>query len=70
MLPPVCFTCGRLLADLQLIYEKEIKDIDLLDEDESIKEEKKKLLLDKYKLNTYCCRTKILTYVRLVDIIN
>lgn len=70
MLPPVCFSCGRLLADLQLIYEDELKKIDFSNDTDSIKEEKKKQILDKFKLNLYCCRMRLLTYVRLVDLIN
>lgn len=70
MLPPVCFSCGRLLADLQLIYEAEIKKIDVSNDSDSIKAEKKKQILDKFKLTKYCCRMRLLTYVRLVDLIN
>lgn len=70
MLPPVCFSCGRLLADLQLVYEEELKKIDKSNDEDKIKFERKKKILDKFKLNLYCCRMRLLTYVNIVELIN
>ncbi len=65
-----CPTCGTLIGDIQLIHEKEIEKIDnneKLNEDQ--KNEKKKELINKYGLDKYCCRTRIITYVDIIDII-
>jgi DNA-directed RNA polymerase subunit N (RpoN/RPB10) len=69
MLPPVCFTCGRLLADIQIPYETEIKKINNSNDSELIKQEKKRELLTKFYINNYCCRMRILSYINLIDII-
>ena len=70
MLPPTCFTCGRLFADIQDPYEKDIAEIEhnakLTD---AQKTEIKAKLLDKYHIHNYCCRMRVLTYVKLVEII-
>jgi DNA-directed RNA polymerase subunit N (RpoN/RPB10) len=70
MLPMKCPTCGTLLGDIQLIHEEEINKIDnnnkLSDEQ---KNERKKELINKYGLERYCCRTRIIGYVDIVNII-
>jgi len=70
MLPPVCFTCGHLFADIQIPYDSDLLKIDndpKLSEDE--KNNAKSLLLDKYHIKKYCCRTRVLGFVRLIEII-
>jgi DNA-directed RNA polymerase subunit N (RpoN/RPB10) len=70
MLPLTCFTCGRLLGDIQLLYEQDCLKIDNDPKmNEKDKNESKSKLLDKYHITKYCCRTKVLTYVKLIDII-
>ena len=70
MLPTVCFTCGHLFADIQVLYEKDIAEIENDPKlTESQKTEIKSKLLDKYHVHSYCCRMRVLGYVRLVDII-
>ena len=74
MLPPRCFTCGHVLADLELEYEQGLLDIDnniKLSADE--KSSKKRELVDKllpkrFKLR-YCCRTRLLSYVDLIKVV-
>jgi DNA-directed RNA polymerase subunit N (RpoN/RPB10) len=70
MLPPPCFTCGRLLADIQDSYEKDSAKIE---NDARLKDaektELKSKLLNKYHIHNYCCRMRVLTYVKLVEII-
>ncbi len=65
-----CPTCRTLLADKQLYYERELQKIcddHKLDINESdIKKEK---LINSLGLDRYCCRMRILTYVKLIDII-
>ena len=70
MLPPVCFSCGKLFADIAIPYENNLEKIDNDSElNSKEKSDKKAQLLDKYCINNYCCRTRLLGYVRLVDII-
>jgi hypothetical protein len=70
MLPSVCFTCGHLFADIQVPYENDIASIE---NDPKMNEEQKNTakskLLDKYHVTSYCCRMRVLGYVKLVDII-
>lgn len=69
MLPPVCFTCGRLLADIQIPYELELKKINNSNNSELIKQEQKRELLTKFYIDNYCCRMRVLSYINLIDII-
>jgi DNA-directed RNA polymerase subunit N (RpoN/RPB10) len=70
MLPPKCFTCGRIFADIELEYEKKIQEIENNKKLslEEMKELKRKLL-DDLHVHRYCCRSRILTYVDLIQII-
>jgi len=70
MIPPVCFTCGHSLADVQVPYETDLANIENnpnLSEAEKVVQ--KSSLLDKYHVKSYCCRARVLGYVKLVDII-
>jgi DNA-directed RNA polymerase subunit N (RpoN/RPB10) len=69
MLQMRCPTCGTLLGDIQLINEKEIEKIDNSKFSEVEKTKKKEELINKYGLDRYCCRTRILGYVDIVNII-
>lgn len=70
MLPSVCFTCGHLFADIQVPYENDLATIDNdLKYNENKKTELKAALLDKYHIKSYCCRSRVLGYVKLVEII-
>ena len=65
-----CPTCKTVLADKQLIYEKEMELItknSKLTEDE--RNDAKRKLLDSLELVRYCCRTRMLTFVDLITII-
>lgn len=70
MLPPKCFTCNKLLADIELYYESEIKriEIDTISTPE-IKSDLKKKLIDSLGINRYCCRMRLISYVDLINII-
>jgi DNA-directed RNA polymerase subunit N (RpoN/RPB10) len=70
MLPPKCLSCGKFLADIELEYEtkKDLIDSDLkLTSDE--KKEKKKELLSKMYIKRWCCRSQVITYCDLINII-
>ena len=70
MLPPKCFSCGKFLADIQLEYEASKDEIDSnskLSIDE--KKQQKKALLDKMHIKRGCCRSQVITYCDLINII-
>ena len=69
MLQMRCPTCGTLLGDIQLIHEEEIKKIDSSKLFEADKNKKKEDLINTYGLERYCCKTRLLGYVDIVNII-
>jgi DNA-directed RNA polymerase subunit N (RpoN/RPB10) len=74
MLCPKCFTCGHVLANIELPYEEGMYEIDNnvnFDKNKKIIEKQKlidKLLPDRWKLR-YCCRTRLISYVDLIHVI-
>jgi len=74
MLPPRCFTCGHVLADIEIDYEEGLKNIDnniKLNDDQ--KSEAKRILVnellpDRWE-KRYCCRTRLLSYVDLITVV-
>lgn len=85
IIPIRCFTCGKVLADKWVYYEKKCKEIDkridaskLTIEDLRIDDKNKSTyfdesfkgeLLDSIGLTKICCRRHMLGHVDLVDII-
>ena len=74
MLPPRCFTCGHVLANLELEFEEKLYEIDNnMKLNAEQKADLKQKLIDKLLPNRwkkqYCCRTKLLSYVDLINII-
>ena len=65
-----CPTCGTILANKQIPFEQGMLKIcnneKLTEKQKEI--EKKKLLDELYILNV-CCRMRMLTYIKLIDII-
>lgn len=74
MIPPVCFTCGHPLAQLELEYEETLNEIDnnmkLNAEQKAIKKQQliDKLLPNKWKTQ-YCCRLRLISSVDLINIV-
>jgi DNA-directed RNA polymerase subunit N (RpoN/RPB10) len=74
MLPPRCFTCGHVLANLELEYEDKLYEIDnnmKLNAEQKIELKQKlidNLLPNRWKTR-YCCRARFLSYVDLIKII-
>ena len=74
MLPPRCFTCGHVLADIELEYEEKLEEIDnnnKLNAEQKMDQKRKiidKLLPGRWKTR-YCCRTRLISYVDLIKII-
>lgn len=74
MLPVKCFTCGHILADLELEYEDKLFEYDnnfKLSDMERAKLKRElidKLLPDRWK-KRYCCRSRLISYVDLIKIV-
>lgn len=74
MLPTRCFTCGHVLANLELEFESKIQEIDndIKLNDEQKAEAKRnvinKLLPDRWT-KRYCCRMRLLSYVDLIKVV-
>ena len=70
MLPPKCFSCGRMLCDIDLEFRTKSKawkeDVKL--SDEQVAEKVSKLLCELH-VNAHCCVSTVLTSVYLIDII-
>ncbi len=65
-----CPTCRTNLANKQIPFEQELDKIcNNNDLDDKKKDELKMALLDKLEVKRYCCRMRILTYSRLIDIV-
>ncbi len=68
----ICPSCKKCLGDIQEQYEKILseicKDVDSKNITKEKGDELKQKLILSFNLN-YCCNTRILTYVNLVDII-
>ena len=80
IIPIRCITCGKVIADQYLHYEREVKnkrkEMKLPDEssilDVTAKDVKKTpegIVLDELKITRYCCRRMFLSHVDLIDII-
>jgi|TARA_B110000008_G_scaffold138594_1_gene140485 DNA-directed RNA polymerase I, II, and III subunit RPABC5 len=73
IIPIKCFTCGKVLADKYLFYQKEVRKIKIeqnieqnrvsyLDEN-NYKKTPEGIVLDNIKLTKICCRRHMLTHV-------
>lgn len=65
-----CPSCRTILADKQIPHEiglKQICDNDKLSDEQ--KNEEKKELLNKLHIINQCCRMRILTYVKKIDLL-
>lgn len=81
MLPPVCYTCGDLLSNIQIPYQLDIKalcekydvDIELLSRGIVNNEEfdkEKEAIVDKYcDKHRYCHRMRLTNFSDLVTIV-
>lgn len=74
MLPVRCFTCGHVLANLELEYEEKMNeyDNDLTLNEETRKKLKSELidkLLPRRFKKRYCCRRMLISYIDLIQII-
>ena len=69
MLYPICPTCGHLLADIEIEFsEKYNKIISSNDTEEKKDKDLKKLFTD-FKVNKYCCRMRLISYLDHIKVI-
>lgn len=66
-----CPSCGRLLADKELMFEEGIKKINLEVLNENEREKKIMDLVESLEIpkNNYCCKMRIMTYVDLYNVV-
>lgn len=64
-----CPTCRTMLADKQLVYEKELEKICSCNKSDAQKEQDKRDLLDRIQVTNICCRMRMIRYTKLVEII-
>lgn len=70
MLIPKCPTCGTCLAIYQIPYETQLKEIE--NNPSTTKEEKnheQMELINSFGLKRWCCKMRLKTYIRQVEII-
>lgn len=82
MLYPICPTCGSLLANIQIPYQKDLHelcekyniDVESMSKSMNSNEEfnkEKRAIVDKYtEQHRYCCRMRLTNFTDLVRLIN
>ena len=73
LIPIKCFTCGKVLADKYRWYQIEVRKIKMSNDmtiekvvyltKDNIEKTPEGEVMDKLKLNKYCCRRHMLTHV-------
>lgn len=78
IIPIKCFTCGKILADKYLYYNKRVVYLKLQDKEQTITNDIKYLdssnpkktpegkVMDELGLNKICCRRHMLTHVDIL----
>jgi len=81
MLYPICPTCGALLSNIQLPYQRDIKelcerynvDLELMSRgivnDEKFNGEKERIINKYTDIDRYCCRMRLLNFSEIVKIV-
>ena len=74
IIPIRCFTCGKVLADKWVAYERKLKENEPVkktedDVHQNFERNFKGKILDELGLDRICCRRHMLTHVDLIDII-
>lgn len=65
-----CPTCKTELANKQIPYEEEMKKIENNDKlSENEKDQLKMGLLSKLEVNNICCRMRVLTYLKQIELL-
>jgi DNA-directed RNA polymerase subunit N (RpoN/RPB10) len=64
-----CPTCRTILANKQLLHAKRLAEICNSNKSKEDKNKEKQKLLDELELIRSCCRMRMMSYVKLIDII-
>ena len=70
MLISVCPSCNKLFADIEILYENDVKEIQ--NNRDMTNDEKLDAianLLDKYHVKRYCCRMRVMSYLSEIDLL-
>jgi len=65
-----CPSCKTLLGCRYLIYEKGLNEINNSQSTDEEKGLKKQKLMEKMELERYCCKPRIMSYIKKEEIIN
>lgn len=58
-----CPTCGTILGNRQIMYEKGLEEIENNpNNDDELKKTLKTKLIDKLELKRYCCKMRVMTF--------
>ena len=76
IIPVKCFTCGKVLADKYLFYQKTVTEIKLKEKDElseikylnasNLQKTAEGKVMDDLGLSKMCCRRHLLTHVEIL----
>lgn len=64
IIPIRCFTCGKLIADKWIEYEKRVNELD------NNKNDNMKNIFKDLNIDRYCCKRMLLSHVDLITIIS
>ena len=64
IIPIRCFTCGKLIADKWIEYEKRVNELN------NNKNDNMKNIFKDLNLDRYCCKRMLLTHVDLITVIS
>jgi DNA-directed RNA polymerase subunit N (RpoN/RPB10) len=70
MIYPRCPSCGTLIANRQIPYERGLEEIESNPNyDEEMKLEQKQKLIESLNIKLYCCKMRLITYKNKTEII-
>jgi DNA-directed RNA polymerase subunit N (RpoN/RPB10) len=70
MLYPKCPTCGKLFADIVLVYEEEMTKIcNNPNLNSKQKDEGKAKLINSLGLERYCCKMRLISYIDMAELL-
>ena len=65
-----CPSCGYLIGNRQIIYEKELDKIySNPNTDEQTKLNLKNKLIESLEIQNYCCKMRVISYIQLPNIV-
>jgi len=66
-----CPSCGYLIGNRQMVYEKGLDEINTDPNTDDVKKlELKTKLIESLKIKRYCCKMRVITFKNLTEIIH